>query len=134
MKLKQLLFLFVFMFGVVLAVGATVLTTDPKAEYSDTFTTFASLVGVIPIVVEFVKNLLKFNTPDTPGWVKQLISWIIGIAITMFGWYFKLGFLNGLDWYYALMWGIGASLAANGVADTKIIQWAFGLFIKQKIT
>lgn len=99
-------------------------------EFTEVFTTFVTLVAVIPVVTEFLKNAFKVNG-GTPKFLIQLLSWGTGILLTMFGWWFSLGFLAGLEWYYALLYGFGASLASNGVADTKIIQWIFSLFIKK---
>lgn len=83
------------------------------------FTSFAALVAVIPLVVEAAKSLLK---PDNKT-VIQIISWITGIAVTMLGWWFNLGFLGGLLWWNALAIGFFASLAANGVYDTGFYEW-----------
>lgn len=98
--------------------------------FETAFTTFVALVAAIPVVVEFLKNLFG-KTKETPDWLVQLLSWVTGIAMTMFGWFLNLGFLEGLTWYWALIYGFGASLAANGVADTKIIEWIFSLFRKK---
>ena len=83
------------------------------------FLTFVSLVASIPLVVELIKKFLKSEIKI----VNQIISWITGIAMSMAGWLFGLGFLAGTTWYYALIIGIFASLAANGVYDTKFYEW-----------
>ena len=128
-----------FMKGLMLIVIMLLSTTllfaqDGSGEISGgfetAFTTFVALVAAIPVVVEFLKTLLKVNTM-TPSWVIQLLSWGTGIVMTMFGWFLNLGFLDGLTWYWAFIYGFGASLAANGVADTQIIQWMFSLFRKK---
>ncbi len=99
------------------------------------FATFGTLVLAIPVIVESLRKLLT-NTggklTQTEKLVLQIASWIIGIVLAFFGWYFGLGFLTGLPWYYVLMYGVGASLAANGVADTKLIRALFALFLKKK--
>lgn len=99
-------------------------------DFTAFFATFAALVAAIPVVTEFLKNILG-KTSETPNAIVQVLSWVVGILLAMFGWWFKLGFLQGIEWYYALLYGFGASLAANGVADTKIIQWIFSLFVKK---
>ena len=109
-------------------------TGDTAPELPDNlfevFTTFLTLVAVIPVVMEFLKTILK-KTEHTSDTLVLILSWVTGIVVTMFGWFFQLGFLAGIEWYYALLYGFGASLAANGVADTKIIQWIFSLLIKK---
>ena len=62
------------------------------------------------------------------GIVTQIVSWVVGIGITMFGWWQHLGFLDGIEWYIALLYGLGSGLAANGIADTGLIEWVIGLF------
>lgn len=83
------------------------------------FASFAALVAAIPLIVEAVKSLFK---PDSKA-VTQIISWVTGVAVTMFGWWLNLGFLDGLLWWNALAIGFFASLAANGVYDTGFYEW-----------
>lgn len=122
----------ILMLMVVMLLPATLLfAQDGSGEipgsFDTVFTTFGALVASIPVVVEFLKNLFG-KTKATPDWAVQVFSWGTGIIMTMFGWFLHLGFLDGLTWYWALIYGFGASLAANGVADTKIIEWIFSLF------
>lgn len=105
-------------------------TAPEPLGFEVVFATFVSLVALVPVVVEFAKTLLKV-TPATPSWAVQALSWVVGLALTMFGWALQLGFLAGIPWYWALGYGFGASLAANGIADTKIIEWIFTLFRKK---
>jgi len=100
------------------------------SDFSSFFATFATLVAAIPICVEVIKKLIG-KTSATKNLYVQIISWVTGIALTMIGWFLNLGFLADLSWIYALVYGLGASLAANGIADTKIIQSIISLFIKK---
>lgn len=113
-------------------VFAQTIVPDPVSEYANVFTTFAALVAVIPVCVEFVKKLIPAITYRSI--VTQIVSWIVGIAVTFAGWYFQLGFLDGITWQTALIYGIGASLSANGIADIGIVQWLIGIFAKKKTT
>lgn len=128
----KLLTLFAFMLFSTTALFAQDLVGGilPDGDFTEFFTTFGALVAAIPVVTEFLKHLFKVND-NTPKFAIQLLSWGVGIILTMFGWWFQLGFLIGMEWYFALLYGFGASLAANGVADTKIIQWIFSLFVKK---
>jgi hypothetical protein len=128
-------FMKVLMLMVIMLLPTTLLfAQDSSGEipgaFETAFTTFVALVAAIPVVVEFLKSMFKVND-QTPSWVVQLLSWGTGLIMTMFGWFLHLGFLDGLTWYWALIYGFGASLAANGVADTQIIQWIFSLFKKK---
>lgn len=126
---KVLLFTMMMLLPTTMLLAQDVSGEDP-GEFENVFTTFVALVAAIPVVVEFLKKLFRV-TSETPNWIVQLLSWGVGIVMTLFGWYFNLGFLESLTWYWAIIYGFGASLAANGVADTKIIEWIFSLFIKK---
>jgi hypothetical protein len=110
------------------AAAAQDTVNNPPTEYTAGFETFAALVAIIPFVVEIFKKLI----PNATSLGKQVFSWVIGIAIAAFGWVFHLGFLADLTWYIALLYGAGASLAANGVFDSGLVSWIVGLFATKK--
>lgn len=124
--MKKIIFLMICMllFSVSLfAQGATVISDAANA-----FATFASLVAIIPFVAEAIKKVFKAISPLAI----QFISWGAGLSVTLFGWAFGLGFLADLIWWQAILYGFGASLAANGVFDTGIIEYILLLFSKKK--
>lgn len=130
--MKKFIILSIMMLICTISVFAQVVEpTETPTDYTAVFSTFAALVAFIPIVVEFIKKLFK-TTSATNSLIIQISSWVIGIVITMVGWYFKLGFLDGVQWYFALLWGVAASLAANGIADTQVIKAIFSLFTGKK--
>jgi len=104
-------------------------TVTQQTDFNSIFASISALVAAIPVVVEIIKKLI----PSMPSWAIQLISWIVGIGITMFGWWMHLGFLDNLPWYLALAYGFGVSLAANGIADTGLVQWIVGMFGKKTV-
>ena len=91
--------------------------------FDNIYMSLAGLAAGIVFVTEIVLRLL----PDVHGLLKHIISWAVGIAITLAGWLLDLGFLSGLVWYLALLYALAASLIANGVADTGLVQWLIGL-------
>ena len=91
------------------------------------FETFAALVAIIPFLTELLKKI-----PGVSGIVIQIVSWALGVLLALVGWKFNLGFLSGIPWYIATLYGIGAGLVANGIFDTGIITWILGLFGKSK--
>ena len=115
-------------FAVCLPIVAQETGTEPGTDYDAVFASLAAIVTVIPVVVEGIKALF----PKMPSWISQVLSWVIGIAVCMFGWWQDMGFLAGLEWYIAPLYGLGSGLAANGIADTGFIQWFIGLFTKKK--
>ena len=105
--------------------------TVPEAEtpvYEDIFASLAAIVAGVPVIVEAIRGFWK----DMPGWAGMALNWVLGIGICMFGWWQELGFLAGLDWPVALMYGIGAGIAASGFAETGLIQWLISLFARKK--
>ena len=93
-------------------------------DYVEAFETLAALVAATPVITQAVKKIIN---KDLPSWANQLISWVIGILLTMFGWFFNLGFLEPMTWWAALIVGFGVSLAANGVFDTGFVKWLLEL-------
>ena len=47
-------------------------------------------------------------------------------------WWLDAGIVSDVSWDIALLYGFGASLVANGVADTRLVQWVIGLFRKKR--
>ena len=46
-------------------------------------------------------------------------------------WWLDAGFVSDVQWYIALLYGLGASFVANGIADTGLVQWLIGLIAKK---
>lgn len=125
---------FLFLMCALLFMGTSVVlaqTAEPEAPvYENIFLTFPALTAAVVFIIEAIK---KF-APSMSGLVTQIVSWLIGIVICFFGWFFGLGFLDGLPWFIVLAYGIGISLASNGIADTGLIQWIISLFARKKDT
>ena len=102
--------------------------SNQESPFSGIFETFFALVAFLPIAIQFLKKII---IPKVDGIWAQIFSWAIGIAITLAGWLLNFGFLDGLCFWLALLYGFGASLAANGVFTTGIVQAIFGLFGKK---
>jgi hypothetical protein len=77
----------------------------------------AAMLVLIPIIVEFANMVLKIH-----GLGLQILSWVIGIAISIVAQLLDLGIFADLVLWQAAVVGLGASLAANGVADLGFIQ------------
>ena len=111
-----------------LSVPAMAQDTAEPPPVTAGFETFVALVAFIPLLTELLKKAL----PKASSRVNQIISWATGLVVTCAGWLFGLGFLAGMEWYIMLLYGLGASLAANGVFDTGLITWFVGLFERKK--
>ena len=107
--------------SMILFIGAGVVyaqTVDTGSElFGSYFASFATLVGAVPFVTEFLRGLFKL----TGGIGLQIISWLTGVALSFAGWGLGLGMFAGMNWWHVLVIGVGASLAANGVFDTGLI-------------
>ena len=129
--MRQLLKVLTFM-ALLLAVSLPVMAQEATApegmDYSAIWASLGAIVAVIPVMIEMLKGMF----PKMPSIVIQILSWVLGIAICMFGWWQNLGFLAGMEWWIALLYGLGSGLAANGIADTNLIQWIIGLFVHKK--
>lgn len=123
--------LFLIMILTVLAIPLMAQTVDASGTGDSVFNTFATLVAIIPLIVESFKKILKINS-KTNNKLVLIFSWFIGIAICMTIWMLGVGIFSAMKWYEALLWGIGTSLASNGVADTKIIKGLFSIFAFKK--
>ena len=89
--------------------------------------TFAGFSGMVVLLTEGIKSLF----PKMSGLVTQIVSWCVGIAGAMLLWWLDAGFVSDVQWYIALLYGFGASLVANGIADTGLVQWLIGLIVKK---
>ena len=112
----------------VLALTVPDTSVEIQQDYDTVFLSLSAIVAVIPLVVEIVKGLF----PSLKGVGTQIVSWVVAIGLCMFGWWQHLGFLDGIEWYIALLYGLGSGLAANGIADTGLVQWVIGLFSKRE--
>jgi hypothetical protein len=90
--------------------------TSFDSGFMTMFTTFAAFTAAIPFVVEFIKKFITLQ-----GLAAQIVSWTIGIILAFAGYYFNIGIFEPFLWWQSLLFGIGASLAANGLFDTKLI-------------
>ena len=115
--MKKLIF---FLIATLMFVPALLLaqTPDPPTQYESYFATFAALVGVIPFITEWIKGML-----NPTGFWEQFSAWVVGILLSLVGYFLHLGIFIELLWYQAIVVGFAASLAANGVFDTGIVEW-----------
>lgn len=121
------------MLAMVLVMPAIALgANDGLPDIGNPFVSFLALSAAIPLVAAVVIGVVK---PPTGFWT-QIVSIVVGIGLTMFGWWFSLGFLAGLLWWHALIVGLSASLAANGIWDTGLyeaILKAIGILKREKL-
>ena len=98
---------------------------DPVESAGMGFESFSALVALTAMIIPFFVEIFTKLIPGLPSLVKQIISWLIGVLAAAVGQQLNLGFLGGLSWYIALLYGLGAGLVANGVFDTGIVTFIF---------
>ena len=69
------------------------------------------------LVSAFINKKLALS-----GFLKQLVAWIISIALCFIGWFFNFGIFVGIEWWIVLIYGFAVGLAANGFFDISLIQ------------
>ena len=119
---------FALMLCSVSAVFAETGDVSTAVDYDGMIATFAGFSGMVVLLTEGIKSLF----PKMSGLVTQIVSWCVGIAGAMLLWWLDAGFVSDVSWDIALLYGFGASLVANGVADTGLVQWVIGLFRKKR--
>lgn len=121
--MKRFLLFFVLAIGFVSASFAQATGTAGEVDYNSVIGTFAGFVGGVVLLTEGIKALF----PKMQGIATQVVSWCTGIVVIMLLWWLHAGFVSGVEWYIALLYGLGASLVSNGVADTGFVQWLISL-------
>ncbi len=85
---------------------------------------FADISTMIPLVL-FLSSGLN-NLLSLKKFGKQLVSWLIAIALAYIAWFLKLGMFEGQTWYMAGITGVAVALVANGIFDIPAVK----LFLK----
>lgn len=122
--MKKLILFFALMLGFVSAAFAQTGEVSTGTDYDSMIATFA---GCVVLLTEGIKALF----PKMKGLVTQIVSWTVGLVAAMLLWWLDAGFVADVEWYIALLYGFGASLVANGIADTGLVQWLIGLITKK---
>lgn len=125
--MKKLILFFALILGFVSAAFAQTGEVSTGTDYDSMIATFAGFAGCVVLLTEGIKALF----PKMEGLVTQIVSWIVGLAAAMLLWWLDAGFVADVEWYIALLYGFGASLVANGIADTGLVQWLIGLITKK---
>lgn len=125
--MKKLILFFALMLGFVSVAFAGTGDASTGTDYESMIATFAGFASGIVLLIEGIKALF----PNMKGLATQLVSWLTGILCVLLLWWLDAGVVADMDWYIALLYGLGASLVANGVADTGLVQWVIGLFAKK---
>lgn len=125
--MKRLMMFLVLTLGLVPAAIARTGDVPTDTDYDGMIATFAGFAGCVVLLTEGIKALF----PKMEGLLTQAVSWAVGLVAAMLLWWLDAGFVAEVEWYVALLYGLGASLVANGIADTGLVQWLIGLIAKK---
>ena len=89
-------------------------------DFIGSFSTIGGLATLTTFICSLLTNYLKIKE----AWLKQVISWIIPIIISIVGYLTKLGlFINFSElvawqgWIFTCLTGLGIGLISNGIYD-----------------
>lgn len=88
----------------------------------DYLMSFGTFVAAIPLLIDFLNSIIKLS-----GLPLQILSWCIGLVMGILAHFLGLGIFAELSLLSTLLVSIGASLAANGLADTGLIRTILNL-------
>ena len=98
---------------------------DPPGNWGDVIdsfgTWFGTLAGIAALTV-FVAGVVNGLLKVSKSFMKQVISWVVAIALACLANLVNLGFLAGSTWLMTLLYGFGAGLVANGIFDINIVN------------
>lgn len=81
------------------------------------FASFALTIAATIGLAAGINALLKAT-----GFVKQLVSWLVGILLLVAGNLLNVGFMADLTWLHTFTYGIGTALVANGIFDIEVVK------------
>ena len=85
--------------------------------YAESAELFLS-IGAVFAAVYLITNLVKQYIPGAA----QILSWVVGVAFAMLGWWMQLGIFLDMTWWFAAITGFLVSLSANGIFDNGWIE------------
>ena len=92
-----------------------------------------SLVLMAGVAVLLTQSVIRLLGNEWKKWVKQVVSWVISIAIALAANYvLNKGFLAEENLIMTLLSGLGIGLVANGIFDAQFVK-AILEFIRLKL-
>jgi hypothetical protein len=97
---------------------------EPPANWLDLFANIDKWIGTIAgvsavtiFLAAAINTLLK-----TVGFVKQLVAWLVAIAVLVVGNLVNMGFMADLNWWHTLIYGVAAGFVSNGIFDIELVK------------
>lgn len=133
--LKSLAVLMLLLAPAWMAFGQAVEIPIPEdvTQVFDFLASYLTIAGLAMFLGEFVIRWLK----ATERWQKVVIVWILSIGCSLFSMAVSVGYLAGVIWWEAVIWGVLSGVAANGFFGgnimflKSIVEWAIS-YLKAK--
>lgn len=134
---KFMMFLFLLVPVVLLAQQDTVVINPPTGwgdvifNFPSWFATFGGIAILTAFIAAFLNGLLKV----TKSFVKQLVAWTVAILLMVISDLVNFGYAKDFPILLAVVHGLAAGLAANGVFDIPFLKGILdkisGWFVKE---
>ena len=94
-------------------------------NFAESFGTFSGLAALNVVIVNLITTYFKIKK----GWIKQVISWLIPIVISIIGFVLNIGLFESYTslvewqgWLYTVLTGLGIGLTSNGIFDISFVK------------
>ena len=89
------------------------------------FSTLGGVSALNVVVTEMINSAFGIKA----GWLKQLISWVCPMLLSILGFVFSFGIFSAYGtissvsgWIYTVLTGLGLGLTSNGIYDIEFVQ------------
>lgn len=89
------------------------------------FSTFGGVSALNVVVTEMINTTFGIKA----SWLKQLISWVCPMLLSILGFVFGFGIFGAYGtissvsgWVYTVLTGLGLGLTSNGIYDIEFVQ------------
>ena len=89
------------------------------------FSTFSGVSALNVVATEMINTTFRIKA----GWLKQLISWVCPMLLSILGFVFGFGIFGAYGtissvsgWIYTVLTGLGLGLTSNGIYDIEFVQ------------
>jgi len=129
-KFLFVLFLMILSVPIIAQVADSTVVTPGEPFTFDFNTWVATLSSVAAAAVFLGAAIIKIFKVEVSIW-KQVIVWLVSIALTFLGNVFNVGFAADFPWLTTAVYGFAAGLVANGIFDIGTVQTLLN-FLKLK--
>lgn len=91
--------------------------------------TYFSTLGGVSALNVVVTEIINSAFGVKAGWLKQLISWVCPMLLSILGFVFGFGIFGAYGtissvsgWIYTVLTGLGLGLTSNGIYDIEWVQ------------